>query len=114
MHDVRCLRATQHSTFAKCEQILEMSRLTYNALQSIMPYRTIILYHNFIYFELDFVYFFLQEVIIEDDADKNDVLRHKRGTDKQYSFDVVFGEDSTQEQVYEHTTSTLVKDVLSG
>ncbi|KAK4874894.1 hypothetical protein RN001_014254 [Aquatica leii] len=55
-----------------------------------------------------------KSVVIEDDTDKNDVLRHKRGADKQYSFDLVFAENSTQEEVYEITTSALVKDVLSG
>lgn len=56
-----------------------------------------------------------QNIILEDDTDKNDVLRQKRGgADKQYSFDVAFGEDSTQEEVYEVTTSSLVKDVLNG
>ncbi|KAJ8957441.1 hypothetical protein NQ318_004921 [Aromia moschata] len=52
--------------------------------------------------------------IVMEETDKNDVLRQKRGVDKQYSFDVVFGEDSTQEDVYEVTTSSLVKDVLNG
>ncbi|KAJ8979399.1 hypothetical protein NQ317_015828 [Molorchus minor] len=51
-------------------------------------------------------------VILEDD--RNDVLRQKRGVDKQYSFDVVFGEDSTQEEVYAVTTRDLIKDVLNG
>lgn len=55
-----------------------------------------------------------QNVILGDETDKNDVLRQKRGTDRQYSFDVVFGEDSSQEEVYEVTTSSLVKDVLNG
>lgn len=55
----------------------------------------------------------MQNVILEDN-DKSDVLRQKRGYEKQYSFDVVFGEDSTQEEVYEVTTSSLVKDVLNG
>ncbi|KAJ8929813.1 hypothetical protein NQ314_017410 [Rhamnusium bicolor] len=41
--------------------------------------------------------------IVIEDTDKSDVLRHKRGVDKQYSFDVVFGEDSTQEDVYNAT-----------
>lgn len=55
-----------------------------------------------------------QNIILED-IDKNDVLRQKRGGyDKQYSFDMAFGEDSTQEQVYEATTSSLVQDVLNG
>ncbi|KAB0793661.1 hypothetical protein PPYR_13281 [Photinus pyralis] len=55
-----------------------------------------------------------KSVVIEDDTDKNDVLRHKRGADKQYSFDVVFSENTSQEEVYEVTTSSLVKDVLNG
>ncbi|KAF5280510.1 hypothetical protein FQA39_LY18032 [Lamprigera yunnana] len=55
-----------------------------------------------------------KSVVIEDDTDKNDVLRHKRGADKQYSFDVVFPENSTQEEVYEITTSSLVKDVYNA
>ncbi|XP_063916850.1 kinesin-like protein KIF19 isoform X2 [Zophobas morio] len=52
--------------------------------------------------------------VVLEDSDKSDVLRSKRGYDKQYSFDVVFGEESTQEEVYEITTSSLVKDVLNG
>nr|CAI5826760.1 unnamed protein product [Callosobruchus analis] len=52
--------------------------------------------------------------IIIEDSDKFDVTRQRRALDKRYSFDVVFGEDSTQEEVYEVTTSRLVKDVLSG
>nr|XP_023029277.1 kinesin-like protein KIF19 [Leptinotarsa decemlineata] len=52
--------------------------------------------------------------IVLEETDKMDVLRQKRGVDKQYSFDVVFGEDSTQEEVYEVTTSNLLKDVLKG
>ncbi|CAH1956478.1 unnamed protein product [Acanthoscelides obtectus] len=52
--------------------------------------------------------------IIVEDTDKFDVTRQKRSLDKRYSFDVVFGEDSTQEDVYEVTTSRLVKDVLNG
>jgi hypothetical protein len=55
----------------------------------------------------------LQNVVLEDN-DRSDVLRQKRGYDKQYNFDVVFGEDSTQEEVYEVTTNSLVKDVLNG
>ncbi|VEN36508.1 unnamed protein product [Callosobruchus maculatus] len=52
--------------------------------------------------------------IILEDTDKFDVTRQKRALDKRYSFDVVFGENSTQEEVYEVTTSRLVKDVLNG
>lgn len=58
---------------------------------------------------------FLQVVVLEDnEADKNDVLRHNRGGDRQYVYDAVFGEDSSQEQVYEKTTKGLVKDVIEG
>ncbi|KAI4456343.1 kinesin-related [Holotrichia oblita] len=55
-----------------------------------------------------------KDVFLEDDSDRNNALRQKRGSDKQYSFDVVFSEDSTQEDVYDVTTSSLVKDVLNG
>lgn len=55
-----------------------------------------------------------KNVVIGDEADKNDILRQKRGTDRKYSFDVVFGETSTQDEVYDTTTSKLVKDVLNG
>ncbi|KRT86712.1 Kinesin [Oryctes borbonicus] len=56
-----------------------------------------------------------KDVFLEDDNnEKYKALRQKRGSDKQYSFDVVFSEDSTQEEVYNVTTSSLVKDVLNG
>jgi hypothetical protein len=35
-------------------------------------------------------------VVLEDEGDKNDVLRQKRGGRRQYIYDVVFGEDATQ------------------
>ncbi|XP_068084408.1 kinesin-like protein KIF19 [Anabrus simplex] len=53
-------------------------------------------------------------VVLEDDGDKNDVLRQKRGGERRYVYDVAFGEESTQEEVYEHTTRSLVQDVLVG
>ena len=62
----------------------------------------------------DFYWVWLLQNVVLEDSDKSDVLRSKRGYDKQYSFDVVFGEESTQEEVYEITTSSLVKDVLNG
>ncbi|KAJ8923180.1 hypothetical protein NQ315_001734, partial [Exocentrus adspersus] len=52
--------------------------------------------------------------IIFEENDKNDLLRQKKGLEKQYTFDVVFGEDSTQEEVYKITTKSLVKDILNG
>ncbi|KAK6623854.1 hypothetical protein RUM44_010710 [Polyplax serrata] len=53
-------------------------------------------------------------ILEENEADKNDVLRHNRGSDRQYVFDAVFGENSTQEMIFERTTKGLVKDVLEG
>lgn len=35
-------------------------------------------------------------VVMEDEGDKNDVLRQKRGGERKYVYDAVFGEDSTQ------------------
>lgn len=41
-------------------------------------------------------------------------MRQKRGADKQYNFDISFGEESSQEHVYEVTTRPLVHDVMNG
>ncbi|XP_043282981.1 kinesin-like protein KIF19 [Venturia canescens] len=49
-------------------------------------------------------------VMLEDS--END--KQKRGIPRQYLYDVVFGEDSNQEGVYENTTRPLVQDVLDG
>jgi hypothetical protein len=35
-------------------------------------------------------------VVMEDEGDKSDVLRQKRGGERQYVYDAIFGEDSTQ------------------
>ncbi|XP_077259215.1 kinesin-like protein KIF19 isoform X2 [Temnothorax americanus] len=49
-------------------------------------------------------------VMLEDqDSDKQ-----KRTMPRQYLYDIVFGEASTQEDVYESTTKKLVQDVLNG
>ncbi|XP_054282051.1 kinesin-like protein KIF19 [Macrosteles quadrilineatus] len=54
-------------------------------------------------------------ILVEDvDTDKGDILRQKRGSERKYVFDLAFGEDSTQEQVYSATTRGLVRDVISG
>ncbi|XP_059080352.1 kinesin-like protein KIF19 isoform X2 [Tigriopus californicus] len=45
---------------------------------------------------------------------KQDILRKKRTSERQYLFDAAFGGDSTQEQVYNKTTKPLVKSVLEG
>nr|XP_014272056.1 kinesin-like protein KIF19 [Halyomorpha halys] len=53
-------------------------------------------------------------IVVDDDGDKNDILRQKRVVEKQYIYDFAFGEDSTQEEVYSATTRGLVRDVLLG
>ena len=45
---------------------------------------------------------------------KIDHLRERRNNERQYVFDVVFGADSTQEEVYTATTKHLVNNVLAG
>lgn len=55
-----------------------------------------------------------QSIIFGEESDKQDVLRQKRGLQLKYNFDYVFGEDSTQEEVYDKTTKQLVQDVLQG
>ncbi|CAG9767190.1 unnamed protein product [Ceutorhynchus assimilis] len=55
-----------------------------------------------------------EKKIILEDFDKCDSIRQKKGIERQYTFDVVFGETVNQETVYDVTTSSLVKDVLNG
>jgi len=43
-----------------------------------------------------------------------DPLRKHRSNERQYVFDSTFGADSTQKEVYEKTTQSLVKSVLEG
>ena len=45
---------------------------------------------------------------------KVDHLRERRNNERQYVFDVVFGADSSQEEVYTATTKHLVDNVLAG
>ena len=47
-------------------------------------------------------------------AKKVDHLRERRNNERQYVFDVVFGADSTQDEVYTATTKHLVDNVLAG
>lgn len=68
----------------------------------------------FVIFSLLILFDFVKTVVLEDGVDKNDVLRQKRGSDKQYNFDVAFGEESSQEEVYNITTRPLVQDVMNG
>ncbi|CAG9864986.1 unnamed protein product [Phyllotreta striolata] len=55
-----------------------------------------------------------KKTIVLEDIDKSDVIRQKKGVERQYLYDVVFGEDSTQEEVYKVTTKTLITDILNG
>ena len=43
---------------------------------------------------------------------KVDHLRERRNNERQYVFDVVFGADSSQEEVYTATTKHLVDNVM--
>ncbi|KAG8042166.1 hypothetical protein G9C98_000157 [Cotesia typhae] len=42
------------------------------------------------------------------------VNKQKRASPKQYLYDLVLGEDSSQEAVYEGTTKSLVQDIIDG
>ena len=55
-------------------------------------------------------------VLTNDPTDEfnEDVLRKDRPKEKIYTFDYVFGEESTQEQVFEATTKNLIDSVLQG
>nr|XP_042895574.1 kinesin-like protein KIF19 [Parasteatoda tepidariorum] len=55
-------------------------------------------------------------VLLQDPTagDPVDILRAKRAQEKKYVFDWAFDEDSTQEDVYEKTTKTLVENVVDG
>ena len=55
-------------------------------------------------------------VVIMDPAagDKADILRANRNREKQYAFDYVFEQKSTQESAYLHTAKFLIHGVLDG
>ncbi|KPJ02754.1 Kinesin-like protein KIF19 [Papilio xuthus] len=54
-------------------------------------------------------------LVLEEEADsRRDVLRQRRVNDKHYIYDKVFGEESTQEEVYATVCSPLVADALRG
>lgn len=55
-------------------------------------------------------------VVILDPAlgDKADILRVNRNRERQYAFDYVFEQGSSQEQCYVHTTKFLIHGVLDG
>lgn len=47
-------------------------------------------------------------------VDDLEVDKQKRNSPKQYLYDLVLGEDSSQEAVYEGTTKSLVQDIIDG
>ncbi|XP_073945305.1 kinesin-like protein KIF19 isoform X2 [Choristoneura fumiferana] len=54
-------------------------------------------------------------LVLEEESDsRRDVLRQRRVNDKHYVYDHVFGEDSTQEEVYESVCAPLVGGTLQG
>ncbi len=55
-------------------------------------------------------------VVIMDPAsgDKQDILRANRNREKQYAFDYVFEQGSSQDSCYHHTTKFLIHGVLDG
>ncbi|XP_044009042.1 kinesin-like protein KIF19 isoform X2 [Aphidius gifuensis] len=46
--------------------------------------------------------------------DDLEMEKQKRNTPRRYLYDLVLGEESTQEEVYEGTTKTLVQDIING
>mgnify|MGYP006092997777 FL=1 len=53
-------------------------------------------------------------VILDPALQKPDVLRANRTREKQYAFDYVFEQNSSQEATYHHTTKFLIHGVLDG
>eukprot|EP00605_Chrysophyceae_sp_TOSAG23-4_P002807 GSChrysophyteH1.ASY1.ANO1.3091.1 assembled CDS len=53
-------------------------------------------------------------VILDPAQQKPDVLRVNRSREKQYAFDYVFENSSSQEATYHHTTKFLLHGVLDG
>ncbi|XP_072932004.1 kinesin-like protein KIF19 [Epargyreus clarus] len=54
-------------------------------------------------------------LVLEEEADsRRDILRQRRLNDKHYFYDRVFGEGTTQEEVYEAVCGPLVGDTLRG
>ena len=65
---------------------------------------------------------FVMQMVLLLDASSNskhrgappDPLRKRRSNERQYVFDATFGADSTQQEVYEKTTKSLIQSVLDG
>ncbi|XP_025407254.1 kinesin-like protein KIF19 [Sipha flava] len=73
------------------------------------------MYHIIVYYITILAPYYSMTIVVEEtEKEKDDVLRQKRTGQKRYEFDAVFGEDSTQDEVYEKTTKSLVKDILVG
>ncbi|XP_022115648.1 kinesin-like protein KIF19 [Pieris rapae] len=54
-------------------------------------------------------------LVLEEETDsRRDVLRQRRVNDKHYVYDKVFGESSTQDEVYDAVCAPLVGDTLNG
>ncbi|CAH4032683.1 unnamed protein product, partial [Pieris brassicae] len=54
-------------------------------------------------------------LVLEEETDsRRDVLRQRRINDKHYVYDKVFGESSTQDEVYDAVCAPLVGDTLNG
>ncbi|CAG4979891.1 unnamed protein product [Colias eurytheme] len=54
-------------------------------------------------------------LVLEEETDsRRDVLRQRRVNDKHYFYDKVFGESSTQDEVYDAVCAPLVGDTLHG
>ncbi|XP_026560143.1 kinesin-like protein KIF19 [Pseudonaja textilis] len=53
-------------------------------------------------------------VLMDPTEDPEDILRANRSREKTFIFDVVFGPQATQEQVYLSTTKNLIEGIISG
>ncbi|XP_029140618.1 kinesin-like protein KIF19 [Protobothrops mucrosquamatus] len=53
-------------------------------------------------------------VLMDPSEDPEDILRANRSREKTFIFDVVFGPQATQEEVYLSTTKSLIEGVISG
>lgn len=53
-------------------------------------------------------------VLLDPNEDSDDILRANRSREKKYVFDRTFDPLSSQEEVYQHTTSNLIGYVTSG
>lgn len=54
------------------------------------------------------------DVFVNEFCDSKDYLRQKRIKSRQFTFDVAFGPEATQQEVYEASAATLIDDILDG